>query len=173
MVSGAVSCFALNLQCMNWWLSPYCVCWRHHKLVQCPVIVVLLKARFHDPFLRIRFLVLKIGSRRSDGPISRFRFCGENVGRSFITIRFSELTKNLQFGAKTITGILCKICRRLFIFQEECQMKMEHVLFPSFFLKITDLCVGRSFSMYSHDPISQPTKFGSLKTDRVNGPLHG
>ena len=42
-----------------------------------------LKARSHDPFLRIRFLVPKTGSRRSDGPISRFRFCGENVGRSF------------------------------------------------------------------------------------------
>ena len=28
-------------------------------------------------------MVPKTGSRRSDGPISRFRFCGENVGRSF------------------------------------------------------------------------------------------
>ena len=43
-----------------------------------------LKARLHDLILRIRFLVPKIGSRRSDGPISRFRFCGENVGRSFV-----------------------------------------------------------------------------------------
>ena len=43
-----------------------------------------LKARWHDPFLRIRFLVPKTGSRRSDGPISRFRFCGENVGRSSV-----------------------------------------------------------------------------------------
>ena len=32
----------------------------------------------------IRFLVPKIGSRRSDDPISRFRLCGENVGRSFL-----------------------------------------------------------------------------------------
>ena len=43
-----------------------------------------LKVRSHDPFLRIRFLVSKTGSRRSDSPISRFRFCGENVGRSFV-----------------------------------------------------------------------------------------
>ena len=43
-----------------------------------------VKARSHDPFLRIRFLVPKTVSRRSDGPISRFRFCGENVGRSFV-----------------------------------------------------------------------------------------
>ena len=27
---------------------------------------------------------MKLGSRRSDGLISRFRFCGENVGRSFV-----------------------------------------------------------------------------------------
>ena len=45
---------------------------------------IYLKARSHDPFLRIRFLVPKTGSRRSYGPISRFRFCGENVGRSFV-----------------------------------------------------------------------------------------
>ena len=32
----------------------------------------------------MRFLVPKTGSRRSDGPISRFRFYGENVGRSFV-----------------------------------------------------------------------------------------
>ena len=32
---------------------------------------LVLKARSHDPILRIRFLVPKIGSRRSDGPISR------------------------------------------------------------------------------------------------------
>ena len=43
-----------------------------------------IKARSHDPFLRIRFLVPKTGSRSSDGQISRFRFCGENVGRSFL-----------------------------------------------------------------------------------------
>ena len=43
-----------------------------------------VKARSHDPFLRIQFLVPNTGSRRSDGPISRFRFFGENVRRSFV-----------------------------------------------------------------------------------------
>ena len=43
-----------------------------------------LKARSHSLILRIRFCFLKIGSRRSDGPISWFRFCSENVGRSFV-----------------------------------------------------------------------------------------
>ena len=44
------------------------------------------KARSHDRILRILFLpvVPKIGRRRSDGPISRCRFCGENVRRSFV-----------------------------------------------------------------------------------------
>ena len=41
-----------------------------------------VKTRSHDLFLRILFLVPKTGSRRSHGPISRFRFCGENVGIS-------------------------------------------------------------------------------------------
>ena len=50
------------------------------RLAQSPC----LKARSHDPILRIRFLVPEIGSRRSDGLISRFQFCGENVGRSFV-----------------------------------------------------------------------------------------
>ena len=46
-----------------------------------------------------------------------------------------------------------------FIFQEECHMKMEHVLFPFVFLKITDPRVQmiRFFlnyiSVLSHDPI--------------------
>ena len=42
-------------------------------------------------------------------------------------------------------------------------MKIEHVLFPSFF-KITDPCVGRSFSMCSYDPMMFGTnKNGILK----------
>ena len=41
------------------------------------------RAHSHNPISRFRFLVPKIGNRRSDGPSSRFRFCncGENVGR--------------------------------------------------------------------------------------------
>ena len=48
------------------------------------------------------------------------------------TIRFSELTKNLQFGAKTIMQTLSVP----FIVQGECLMKIEHVLFPSIFSKL-------------------------------------
>ena len=52
-------------------------------------------------------------------------------------------------------------------------MKIEHVLFPSgFFFKITELCVGRSFSMCSHEPNFGTNKNQILKTDRLNGPIH-
>ena len=51
-------------------------------------------------------------------------------------------------------------------------MKKEHFLFPSIFFQITDPFDGRLFLMCSHDPFLEPTKLGSLKTDRVNGPLY-
>ena len=85
--------------------------------------LLYLKARSYDPILRIRLLVPKIGSRRSDGPISRFRFCGENIGRSFAVCSddlISELTKNLQFGAKNDHRGIVQNLQAPFIFQEEC-----------------------------------------------------
>ena len=57
--------------------------------------------------LSIRFLVPKIGSRRSDGPISRFRFCGENVGRSFVVCSHDPIfrtNKESSIGAKRSQG---------------------------------------------------------------------
>ena len=47
----------------------------HHTYHKCP----FTRSDFKDPILGS-----KIGSKRSDGPISRFCFCGENVGRSFV-----------------------------------------------------------------------------------------
>ena len=71
-----------------------------------PLIVLILKS----PISKIRFFVPKTGCRRSEDPISRFRFGGHIS----------------------------------FIFQEERWMKIEHVLFPSIFFKITDPCLARS-----------------------------
>ena len=51
-------------------------------------------------------------------------------------------------------------------------MKIERVLFPSVFSKITDPCVGRSFSMCSQIRLLEPTKVGTLKANRVNGLLN-
>ena len=50
-----------------------------------------------------------------------------------------------------------------FICQEECRMKIEHVLFPSVFFKITDPCVGRLFSLCSHDSIFRTNRNRILK----------
>ena len=42
-------------------------------------------------------------------------------------------------------------------------MKIEHVLFPSVFFKITDPFDGRSFLMCSHDPFFETNKNRNLK----------
>ena len=42
-------------------------------------------------------------------------------------------------------------------------MKIEHVLFPSVFFKITDPCDRRSFSVCSHDPFFGTNKNQILK----------
>ena len=60
----------------------------------CFMVRSCLKARLHDPSLRTRFLVPEIGSRRSDGPISRFHLCGENVGRSFVVCAHDPIFQN-------------------------------------------------------------------------------
>ena len=57
-----------------------------------------------------------------------------------------------------------------FVFQEECRTKIEHVLFPSIFSKLRIPVSEGHFQCVHTIPFSEPTKVGSLKTDRVNGP---
>ena len=110
-----------------------------------------VKVRLHDPILRIRFLVLKVGRRQSDGPISRFRFCGENVGRSFVVCSHNPI-----FRTDKESLIWCQNRDNMqnlsvsFIFYEECPMKIEHAH------KIR---------------LAEPTNIGFLKTDPLNRPL--
>ena len=121
----------------------------------CTLLNSVLKACSRYQILRIRYLVLKIGSRRSDGPNLRFRFCGENVGRSFVVCSQDPIFRTNKESSIWHQNDHRDIMQNLsasFIFQEECWMKMEHVLFTSIF-QITDPCIGRSFSMCSHDPI--------------------
>ena len=102
-------------------------------------LIYCLKARSRDPILRIRFLVPKIGSRRSDDPISRFRFCGENLGRSFVVCShdpISRTNKESSTWRQNNHGDIMQNLSGPFIFQEECRMKIEHVLFPSVFPKL-------------------------------------
>ena len=44
------------------------------------VMFCLIKVRSHDPFFKDPIFGSKNWKRRSDGPISRFRFGSENVG---------------------------------------------------------------------------------------------
>ena len=112
---------------------------------------VVLKARSHDPFLRIRFLVPKTGSGRSYSPISRFCFCGENVGRSFVMCShdpFFSTNKESSIWrqndhAKFVGAF--HLSRRVSDENRACSI-------PSVFFKITDPFDGRSFLMCSHDP---------------------
>ena len=114
-------------------------------------------------------MVPKIGSRRSDGPISRFRFCGENVGRSFVVCShdpFFRTNKESSIWrqndhAKFVGAF--HISRRVSDENRACSISIS-------FFKITHPCDGRSFLMCSHDPFIETNKIGSLKTDRVNGP---
>ena len=117
--------------------------------------------------LRIRFLVPKIESRLSDDPISRFRFCGENVGRSFVV--FSQ---DPNFRTNKESSIWRRNDRRdvrqnlsaRFIFQGKCRMKIEHVLFPSFFFQnlIRIRVSKRQFQCVHTIRFSDPTKIRSL-----------
>ena len=133
-----------------------------------------LKARSHDPILRIRFLVPKIGSRCSDGPISSFRFCGENVGRSFVVCSHDPIFRTNKESSIWRQNDHRDIMPNLlapFIFQKEWRMKIEHVLFPSIFAKLRIRVSEGNFQCVHTIRFSEPTKIGSLKTDRVNGPL--
>ena len=111
-------------------------------------------------------MVSKIGSRRSDGPISRLHFCGENVGRSFVVCShypiFGTNKESLIWRQNDHRDSIQNLSAPL-IFQEDCWMKIEYVLFPPVFFKITDACVGRTFSMCSHDPIFGNNKNRILK----------
>ena len=57
-----------------------------------------------------------------------------------------------------------------FIFQEECRMKVEHVVLPSVFSKLQIHVSEGHFQCVHTTRFSEPTKIGSLKMDRVNGP---
>ena len=103
----------------------------------------------------IRFLVPKIGSRRSDGTISRFRFCGENVGRSFVVCSHDPIfrtSKDFSIWRQNDHRHIMENLSAPFIFQEECRMKKERVLFPSVFQNYGSVC-WKVISMCSHDLI--------------------
>ena len=132
-----------------------------------------VKARSHDPILRILFLVPKIGRRRSDCPIWRFHFCGENVGRSFVVCSPDPIFRINKESSVLRQNDHRHVMQNLwapFILQEECRVKTEHVLFLSVFSKLRIRVSEGHFHCVHTVRFSEPTKIGSLKTDRVNGP---
>ena len=93
----------------------------------------------NDPILSIRFLVPKTGSRLSDGPISRSRFCGENVRRSFKVCSHDPIfitNKESSIWRQNDHRDIMQNLSAPSIFQEECRMKIKYVLFPSVFSKL-------------------------------------
>ena len=87
-----------------------------------------VKGRSHDLILRIgRFLVSSIGSRCSDGPISRFRFCDENVGKSFVVCSHDPIfrtDKESSIWRQSDHRDIMQICRRLSSFKKSVGWKV-------------------------------------------------
>ena len=122
------------------------------------------------PFARSDFKDPILGSENWKQAFRRFRFQGSvfvvkiSEGQLLCvhTIQFSELTKNLQFGAKTITAISCKTSLRLSLSRgvsdenRACSSSVRS-------FKITDQCLRRSFSLCSHDKIFGTDKNRILK----------
>ena len=124
--------------------------------------VCSLKARSDDPFLRIRFLVPKTGSRRSDGPIPRFRFCDENVGRSSVVCSHDPFFRTnkepsiwRQNDQAKFVGAF-HLSRRASDENRACSFSIR-------FFKIKDPFDGRSFLMCSRDPFFGTNKNRILK----------
>ena len=120
-------------------------------------------------------MVLKIGSRRSDGPISRFRFCGENVGRSFVVYSHDPNFKTDKESSIWHQNDHRDIMQNLsapFIFQEECHENSRACSISIRFFRLMDPCIGMSFSMCSHDPIFGTNKNLILKRGTWSEPRH-
>ena len=109
-------------------------------------------------------MVPKTGSRRSDDPISRFRFCGENVRRSFVVCShdpFFRTNKESSIWrqndhAKFVGAFHLSKRERVSDENRACSISIR-------FFKIRDPFDGRSFLMCSHDPFFGTNKNRILK----------
>ena len=121
-----------------------------------------LKARSHDPFLRIQFLVPKTESRRSDGPISRFRFCGENVGRSFVVCSHDPFFRTNKESSIWRQNDHAEFVGTFHLSRRVSDENRAYSISIRFFI-ITDTFDGRSFLRCSHDPFFETNKNLNLK----------
>ena len=108
-----------------------------------------------------------------EGPISRFRFCGENVGRSFVVCSHDptfRTNKESSLWRQNDDRAIMQNLSASFIFQEDCRMKIEHLLLPSVFSKLWIRVSESHFQCVHTIRFSETTKIESLKTGRMNGP---
>ena len=106
-------------------------------------------------------MVPKTGSRRSDSPISRFRFCGENVGRSFVVCShdpFFRTNKESSIWCQTKFVGAFHLSRRTSDENRACSICIH-------FFKIKDPFDERSFLMCSHNPFFGTNKNRILKNE--------
>ena len=107
-------------------------------------------------------MVPKTGSRRSDGLISTFRFCGENVRRSFVVCLHDPFFRTNKESSIWRQNDLAKFVdafhlpRTVSDENRACSTSIR-------FFKITDPFDGRSFLMCSHDPFFGTNKNRILK----------
>ena len=97
-------------------------------------------------------MVPKTGSRRSDGPILRFRFCGENVGRSFVVCSHDSFCKTNKESSMWRQNDDAKFVGAFHLSRRAIR-----------FFKITDPFDERSFLMCSHNAFFGATKNRILK----------
>ena len=113
---------------------------------------------FTRSVLKDPILVSKTGSRRSDGPISRFRFCGENVRRSFAVCSHrtnKESSIWLQNDHAEFVGAF-HLSVRVSNENRTCCISIC-------FFKIKDPFDEKSFLMCSHDSLFRTNKNCILK----------
>ena len=109
-------------------------------------------------------MVPKTGSRRSDGPISKvnFRFCGENVGRSFLACSHDPFFRNNKESSIWRQNDYAKFVGAFHLSRRVSDENRAYSISIRFF-KIKDPFDGRLFLMCSHDPYFGTNKNRILK----------
>ena len=122
---------------------------------------VAKKATFKGPFTRSVFKDPFHGSETWKQAFRRFRFCGENVGRSFVVCphdRIFRTNKESSIWRQNDHRDIMQHLSAPLIFQEECRMKIEHVLFPSVFSKLGGVCWKVIFIVFTQSDFRNQQK---------------
>ena len=124
------------------------------------LLLLSLKARSHDPIL---------GSENWTQVFRQFNFNVEMTVMQHAVICCQSHPQSSILQKKDDKDIIENLSPP-FIFQEECRMKREHVLCLSAFSKLRISVSEGHFYCIHPIRLSELTKFGSLKSNCVNGP---